>query len=137
LRQLNGWQRLWVLVISLIGVFAITVFIVEYPNNKKIEEKHSQAMAEISAEEVKGQKFVTFRDKEGVMHHDGFILTTEYIAKRRQIEHQEYSRGLEELSAQRWSQFWHSLVAWVLASTALYVFGWLVAWVIQGFKSAK
>lgn len=136
---MNGWQRLWILVTLLLGVYLVGVFIYKYPSTVSIEASYTKAISAIAESE---RTWSEFKDAtppvliKGKLNFDDVPLEKGYDQQRQEAR-EKYNSKLTELSSKRWVMASEMLVFWLLASLSLYGLGWMIVWVYQGFRPKK
>ncbi|MCY1371911.1 hypothetical protein D9M68_599790 [compost metagenome] len=151
--RLNGWQRLWVLFTVLAGAFAVFILVLSYPDSEYAEAKFKESMAAIeNSDEVEGpwKKYqqsssdvpkslfgdlLIQQESDAVKpRFSGTPISQPSVAQRKQEAQQQYEADLQLLSRDRRSMLVQVGSVWLLSSVGLYVLGWLIAWVIRGFR---
>lgn len=144
---MNGWQRLWVLVTTLLGVGAVVAYIHDFPSSVRIDATYSNAISKANEAEQWdqfadappiGQKKGTFDDlipkkSEAQLKEEARVK----YDKVRLDARVKYDSELSELSKKRLRLTVVALVGWLLISSSLYGLGWMINWVYQGFRPKK
>ena len=145
LKNLNGWQRLFALISIIVAAWillAARVPSVE-PNVElalmQVSPKYAKSIKdgkkEYSIEEfilALGTGLKEFKMPDGVVISENpEILTQEEVEEA-------YKLAKEKAKSDYWdmqlSSYLDAFSYYLIAMTSLYAFGWMVAWVIRGFK---
>ncbi|MBB2493865.1 hypothetical protein [Aquipseudomonas ullengensis] len=129
----NGWQRLWVVSILGWAIVVIILCINTWPvvqpatlpmpsYNEKIREfEDEQALRNIMGD----------KDPAPALNREHYeSMRKQNIAQRQQ----ELQAAYESLAGRIIKHVVLGIAFWVLGSVLIYIFGWLVAWVIRGFR---
>ena len=151
---MNGWQRLWLLVVGIYLVAVVVFAAMSFPKPESIH--HTQELYDRLAPEVR-QKIVgnmnseNFRvEKREYLEESlkrGLITEVEMPNKHIMVFPSELPKQeMESVAKQYWAVVEKSannqrlkhiglaFLLWVLPALALYGFGWSVGWVYRGFK---
>lgn len=140
--KLNGWQRLWI-VISILWAVSVAGYTFTSKQSES-EIYHSWANDLIGylvtqASDLKGYSITSLRSKYSDISDKELVeaLHKKYIGK-----HPAYSYGFSEIDAKYEGKIKGetNLLLYVIVALALpiliYLVGWSVAWVRNGFKNA-
>jgi hypothetical protein len=149
--KLNGWQRLWV-VISVLWFLGISIlnYNTNYKSHKTDAEIYHTWSNEIieyliaQVPELKGYSVSSLRFTYSDMSDKELI---EALHKKFISKHPAYEYGLTEIDAKYENKVsstrgngYSKWLAYILLAVgvpaSLYVFGWAIAWIKNGFKSS-
>lgn len=154
--KLNGWQRLWVLAGLLYGI-GIIIYSLQnasytHYTQEGIEERWAKEASQImNVKTAHKRDGFMFRDDE--VREKMFVNMTDHevidflkmIAESPSKWDKSYSNDIPKLNKKFEAEIKalpllytrHTIVTillWIVPSFIVYLFGWLVAWVIRGFK---
>lgn len=132
MERLNGWQRLWVLVSFLLGVGVVIVIFntIETENYLMTRYKVDLALHDMEIDTIQ-QRDAGIKTR-NVYEHSS--RTVAQVEERIKDTDRQYKQDLQELPVK---QFMHITIwvgVWLGTCTSLYGMGWLIGWVIRGFR---
>ena len=142
---INGWQRLWVLVSSILLILAVIVAVITLPNPEHVAHKSSfeedlsmESRAKLAKADEKG---IVWDDQVGlkVKMPNGHILQFEKSVKTKEAEtvsNEYYSLLKHYRNKERAIYVLFAIACWLGTIIFLYVFGWTIGWVYKGFKKS-
>lgn len=154
--KLNGWQRLWWVVVILTGIG--TVFYVEtkvIPDLPKIIKlkwikEASEVMAPVSTDQdgkpvtarvIRNAYFYNYKTVDGVIAELEKPPTNKNKTKEEQIAMEEvmainnfYRNELSDPENNKFNFYMGVTIVWVLGLLLLYILGSMIGWVMRGFK---
>jgi len=151
--QLNGWHRLWLVVSLLLGIglgYYTVKIVPEMPKYIKLDwiKSVSEVLAEgtldnnqpVTVRQVYNGLYNTYKSPDAITASFEEMATgkPKNKAEKKVIEeiaslNQIYKEKLADPNKNN-TLYMGMIIAWLLASTALYVLGNLIGWVLQGFK---
>jgi hypothetical protein len=145
--RLNGWQRLWVVssVMWFLGI-SILNYNMNYKADSEIYHAWSNEVIEYliaQVPELKGYSVSSLRFTYSDMS-DKELITA--LHKKFMSKHPAYQYGLTEIDSKyeskvastggpRYSGWFVYILLAIGVPACLYVFGWAIAWIKNGFKS--
>lgn len=115
LNKLNGWRRLWLVATVVFGIYMLQSLLFEaypkLPTAEKIERTYQSNLKSL-------QNYTDPEDIAWWKNHYQGIRKTE----------------LENMPFDRVVMIGAPLVIWIGGSLLVYSIGWVVAWVIRGFR---
>lgn len=149
--KLNGWQRLWVVtsVLWFLGILILN-YNINYKSHKTDAEIYHAWSNEIieyliaQVPELKGYSVSSLRLTYSDMSDKELI---EALHKKFISKHPAYEYGLTEIDSKYenkvastggpgYSKWFAYILLAIGVPACLYVFGWAIAWIKNGFKSA-
>lgn len=139
--DLNGWQRLWVVVITFYFLFFFFVDgTYDFPTKDRIEHAWVSEVSEVVKEspEMKNYKS-NFSKPLQDMSNEELIKTYGEYAKAEDKDriiliNEKYEFQLKNLFYEQLKAIGFAFFMWLSVSLGLYVFGWLIGWIYLGFK---
>lgn len=153
--MLNGWQRLWVVIVLLSGIGTAYYTLKIAPDSPKITKLRwikdaSEVMAPLTLDknnqpvtprELRRGLYYTYKTQDAVIAFLEEIPLGKYKDKKEQIMAEEVDRinyryrelvadpdkGLNAL-------YIGMIIFWIVGSLVLYILGSLIGWVFRGFK---
>nr|WP_294971549.1 hypothetical protein [uncultured Pseudomonas sp.] len=152
--KLNGWQRMWVVAVILMGCFAGYEILDNLPDKQDIEWRYNAALKELTYERIaerRAEEKQARKDWEeaapgswdrkiaaGKLGNAKSNLTIEGEISTGKLEAmQQYQAGIDELPDRQKEVIIGGVIAWILASIGLYLAGWTIGWIIRGFRKPK
>lgn len=133
IRSRAGWFRLWVMASVLMGVAAIFAMIAGYPDSEWTQAEYDMRMMELTPERLAVErKLIVGNSYAGPV--EALPPITEELKKRRAAAQEEYDTEMAELPHKQKMHLVICASLWLGSSLGLLVFGWLLGWVIQGFR---
>lgn len=153
--NLNGWQRLWIVTILLYGIGVALYTVKTTPKVYSIEgiKQHWVLTATVTMAQIAAIGSGEARDIDGFVDRlyeekspDEIITWIEQIAESPTKDEKIFQKQLSrintnfksELATLPKRQRTHFSVAfvtlWLIPSIALYLLGWVLGWIIRGFK---
>lgn len=147
LTNLNGWQRLWVLTMTLGLIAAASIAIYTQPSIAEIN--NSSHLYELLKPEHRS--LLSLHDSErpsltseelgfqGEMPNGHVLVFRKGVTEEQTLPvAREYNSLIEEkLLKKQIMHFGLALVIWFTVSIFVYLLGWAIAWVRRGFASIK
>ena len=131
-KNFNGWQRLWILASSILGLAAIAFAALQWPiRDAAVVTDLASASCKYWLEVPPG--FVPAKRPE---YDDGCYALKQFMFSTGVDLHSvaDYDKAVAS-SRQRWvlmlAGVWFAVVA------AMYSFGWTTGWVIDGFRASR
>jgi hypothetical protein len=138
IKNLNGWQRLWVLTSLIYLAFVIFIAVVDFPSSKKGIVWDDEIIKNLSAKTL---EIIAKADKSSqkwnVDLNNGYkvnvpVNTTEadleYIAK-------DYNESIRKITNSKRMPFIGTMMfVWLIPCLAVYVLGLSLYWVYRGFR---
>lgn len=152
--RLNGWQRLWILT-SIIFLFFTGGYVISSlvePTNIYHSDSFYSSMSEknysmLVFAKIESRRKPQIEAKLNEAKKRGIVVEAEManghtlIFKKKDTEEdiaiaaKDYWKVIESVSKNRNSELIKNAIFIYLAITSvIYIFGWLIAWVIRGFK---
>ena len=126
LNKLNGWQRLWVLATVLwlivVAFFSITSAPRKFeraplPPDSSLEEQYSRQQTDVALSKPPTS-----------LNAEGKLFLAKAIRERAEIK----KMYVHDLCA----HIFFSLLFWIIPVVFIYLFGFSIGWVLQGFKKS-
>ncbi|MDH0141139.1 hypothetical protein [Aquipseudomonas alcaligenes] len=135
IRSRAGWFRLWVLAVVLMGAVTTFFIVSQYPDDKWIQIDHRMQMEKLTPERLARER--TLLEKNPYSQPvEKLPPLEEHLTQLRAATQSEYEQALAALPHQRLMHVVVGISAWVTASIGLFVLGWLIGWVIRGFRNS-
>jgi hypothetical protein len=138
--KLKGWHRLWIFV-SLVYLCLIIIYcFIEFPKPERIAHKDE------FYKELSKQSFsMLYYDPLGIMNDNikvempnSHVILFSNKFKKEEIESasKEYWTIIEnKANKERLHLMGYAFLFWLIPCTGVYLLGWGIRWVYQGFKS--
>lgn len=152
--RLNGWQRLWVVSMIMVGVVVISVGVSGLPTESRLLSGWSYGglrLIQVHVQDRAMERHVSMDEIRPANNTDRQIVD---MLRRYPQEHAQdadknqqelldgisklngkFERDLEELLSRQVSYLGELLAGWLGTGAAVYVLGWGVAWIRRGFKA--
>jgi len=146
LRNLNGWRRIWVVIVVIAFLCCLSMAIDIVPKKSEYSNDRTRDSINILGIYLEstnpGYNFegpYLFKDKYYKRMSDDEIISeihTKYNGKINftPIE-DEYNNNISHIWSEGVKAVLHLFAGWIVFSASLYIAGFLVAWIIQGFRS--
>ncbi|WP_397454685.1 hypothetical protein AB3472_20095 [Pseudomonas lurida] len=132
MERLNGWQRLWVIVGFLLAVGAVIVAFnaIETESHLMDGNKLDHAVHDMEIDTIQQRNA-------GIKPRNIYEQSSRTVAQAeeriRDIDW-KYKQDLQELPAKQFTHIAILAGVWLGTCVSLYVMGWLIGWVIRGFR---
>lgn len=125
--KFNGWQRLWVLVTAIFGFVVVSVVIEEWPSGPR----RALSLTACGPVHLSVINQMRAKDNKPALDYEQCLVEGQ---KSRAREELRELQERDDLRQERAVVALIGLAIWLLGSGLAYLFGWMVAWVRQGFK---
>jgi hypothetical protein len=149
-KHINGWQRLWVVLVVLYLVPVIASTLGKWPTEYKFNDamileciesaaRHSESTTpgltyEKARAELMWDYYGSFDSKPDIWAIEG--IRSAYGDKANIVEIQDkYIDKIVNIRTEQAKVFGVAVLWWLIPSALLYLIGLVIAWVIQGFRS--
>lgn len=146
-KKLNGWQRLWILIISLYLTFVLYFASISFPNKSDLyrewaysildlEKKHDKSINSLSNWEIREaytKKGITDEKFIERLKEKSIEKPPDYQSEFAEIE-KKHSAKIIKLKGKQIRYTVNALLIWFLPSSLIYILGISIAWVYKGFK---
>ena len=143
--RLNGWQRLWVLFNGLILVLicALTIIIWPMPENTFHRDQfYKNLRSEFQKIIIVDNKYGFIPKSQGAIGTKGempnghiILFSNKATSDEENKAAQEYWHEVEkETNHERWTTLLLACLTWIITCAVIYIIGYSIAWVINGFK---
>jgi hypothetical protein len=105
LNRLNGWQRLWVVASLLYGLFVGYIILDGFPTRDHVISQFEEAV----------------KDRDAAWNNYDYLKET-------------FGANLEKLPTVQAINIAFGVAYWLGGSLLVYIGGWLVGWIIRGFR---
>ena len=139
--QINGWQRLFIVIGVVLGV--ITFLEARVPTEQislepylvKMSPKYALSVEKTEGNFAKyflGENMDEFKTPDGENHlADKGTLTKEQVNQAYKLASEDASKAHWDKSVKSFSQAFKN---YIIAMVAIYALGWSIAWIRKGFK---
>ncbi len=136
--RLSGWQRLWVVLVVIYSGIAAFLAITNFPIASRVRHTHSiyRHMDSSNVEKIVQNS----EDKSGVTEEkmpNGHVLTFREGTSNEEIKKvaRDYYAATEKIAQDQQPKFiMNAFLLWIIPSILLYILGWSIGWIYQGFK---
>ncbi len=152
--KLNGWLRLWIVIVVLYGIVVSFIAFEERPKLSSLEQRWINEASDVIAEKIsekEGKEIASYRLREALFKDksEKEIINWLKDVVRSPSENQKtfyssisevnnkFKKELELLPEEQRSHYVQSVLWWFIPSIFLYIFGWSIGWIIRGFKKDK
>lgn len=157
--RLNGWQRIWVVIAGIFLLLIASIALYELPNEHEIYESYAKDTLDLLKARYKNPymrsenvKDVNFDFLERSYHSLKWSYpdhTHKQIAEALQKKfsaiddmnfseiNARYEKKIAELPKKRINYLIRGAGIWLLVIGSIYLVGWLIAWIIAGFKATQ
>lgn len=131
-RQLNGWQRLWMVTSLLIGIGIAVIVATHLPTEENESAQHGFIVSSLNEQITR----VLENKKIATLHEMDIAAgrTVENINLRIALENYEYRIRAETLTSRQLQGIGWGFAFWLGISGALYLIGYAVKWIYRGFR---
>jgi hypothetical protein len=147
-KHLNGWQRLWVVLVVLYLVPVVLINIDALPTASDYARTRLHDSIDLAGKHMESTTpGYTFEGSYTVREKYYADLTDEQIIERLHTKFKdkvdftkiesEYHRKISGLGTEQAKTVGYAILWWLLPSALLYLFGVAVAWVIRGFRGER
>ena len=140
--ELNGWQRLWV-VLSAIYLGIVILFTwTSWPNKMQIESSWVYFMIDATKEPDDYayqicEAYKDIPDRELIQRINAkYGEKPEYKEKLKQIN-LRYQKEIQSLGKNRYKTMGIAFIAWVIPIGIIYLMGLVIGWIYKGFKEKR
>lgn len=142
---LNGWQRLWfVACVALLLGLATLAYNGNFPTEERIRQQHSSEMARLQDQlECLGLTPQKVQKPQGRLIDEILGLQpcvgedARHVTQKVDESKQHFEDKLSRLTSLQIESAGGIGAGWLIACALLYGLGWLVAWVIRGFRPMR
>ncbi len=148
MKKLNGWQRLWILVVCIYLLLVIFVSWSSFPQKSPIlqdwaiavlelEKRYDPSITNLDSWRIRfkySEKGITDEQFIKKLKENSAQKSSQYKLDFQAIEKQ-YRKKMDDLYSKRIEHIGNSILFWVLPSIFLYFLGVAIGWVYKGFRS--
>lgn len=149
--KLDGWLRLWIVIIFLYGIVVSFIAFEDRPKLSSLEQRWTNEALDVIAEKIsekEGKEIASYRLREALLKDKSdkeIINWLQGVAKSPSSNQKTFSslvseinnkfkKELELLPEEQRNHYFQSVLWWLIPSIFLYIFGWSIGWIIRGFK---
>lgn len=123
-----GWIRLWIVASVLWGLTVVANVVHQYPTRAELEAKQAHQLSITSPE-------TEARNTEQRKRRNLPPMPHEEWERMRQEAHEHFQNQFATLADRQRHLLIVSSLTWLLPCAGLYLIGWLIGWILRGFRS--
>ena len=135
---MNGWQRLWVLLSGIMALITIAAAFSLIIRQDEYRNDHEQLMDNYQTK-LKEIQYPTNEPAQDYYYNEqtSHLRTVDEVKSAMRHANDDYKEKVDNLPwlQAKLASLW--LIGWATICSIVYVFGWLVAWVIRGFRPKR
>ncbi|MFC5696513.1 hypothetical protein ACFPU0_13205 [Pseudomonas sp. GCM10022186] len=134
----KGWFRLWVLASLVFGIVLVLSAVADMPTERQVTSAYQAQLKKTHRVVRDKPKSSDFLDRfDSIRSEREVKLTPAELFIRNERLSKEYKEALAELPGKQQRLIIQGAILWVGGSLLTFIAGWLIAWVIRGFRKPQ